>query len=305
MRWLAALLLAGLLAGSGAWGAVGAAEMARQPDGLLSVPTLARVTDAAGVLTAPQVRALEDKLAAFETAHGTQIAIVMVASVKPEPIEDYAHRIGSAWKIGRAAVGDGVLMVVATEDRRVRIDVMRALEGAVPDALAQRIIGEQMAPRFKVNDYAGGLNAGLDALFKLIEAETLPPVQRSDARLQDAAPGLLLPFIVIGVMVGRAWRRRWGVPGALLTSGVVGGVAYMTLVSIAWAGVAAVVVFVLSALMGSPLARAVGGRRGGGGVLTPSGWDAGSGGTSWGSGGGGWSSGGGGDAAGGGASGDW
>ncbi len=303
MRWIA-LLLVGLLFTS--LGAHGAQAVPRQPDGLLAVPALARITDAAGVLNAEQARALEDKLAAFETAHGTQIAIVIVPSVQPEPIEDYAHRIGEAWKIGRAGVGDGLLMVVATEDRRARIDVMRALEGAVPDALAKRIIREQMAPRFKTNDYTGGLNAALDSLFKLIEGEGLPPVQAPAAPPQDTTWGLLLPFIVVGVMVGRLLRRRLGVPGALLAGGVAGGAAYVVLTSVVFAGIAGVVVALLAALMGSPLARVVGGRRGGGDIFTPGGWGAGGGGGGWGSGGGGgWTSGGGGDSAGGGASGDW
>lgn len=299
-----ATLLASLLFVLSA-GVLAQGQQPRQPDGLLAVPTLARITDASGVLNAEQARALEDKLSAFETAHGSQIAIVIVPSVQPEPIEDYAHRVASAWRLGRAEVGDGLLIVVATQDRRVRIDVMRALEGAVPDVVAKRIIRERIAPRFKVNDYAGGLNAALDALFKQIEGEGLPAVATSQEDSAPEFPAVLLPLIVIGVMVARGLRRVLGMGGALVASAGAGFVAYAVLASVVLGLVAGAVVAVVSVLSGLPMSHAVGGRRGGD-IFLPGGWGGGSG---WGGGGssssGGWSSGGGGDAAGGGASGDW
>lgn len=273
---------------------------------LLAVPSLARVTDSAAVLSAPQVRALEEKLAAFEAAHGSQIAIVLVPSVKPEPIEDYAHRIADTWKLGRAEVGDGVLIVVATQDHRARIEVMRALEGAVPDVVAYRIIREQMAPHFKRNDYAAGLNAALDALFQHIESEGLAPVQRVAPGAIDEGgwAALVLPWVIVGMIVGQALRRVMGVPGALLAGGVVGVGAYVVLASILLGVVTGGLVFAATALLGSGIHRAVGGRRGGFDPFIPAGWSAGNGNRGgWSDGG--WSSGGGGDAAGGGASGDW
>jgi uncharacterized protein len=313
VRTLAALALA-LLA------AVAPAQQ-RGPDGLLTVPPLARITDAANVLSAADKRALDDKLAAFETAHGTQMAIVLVPSVKPEPIEDYANRIGKTWKIGRANVGDGLLIVAAIEDRRVRIEVFRALEGAIPDAVARRIIREQIAPRFKSGDYAGGLNAALDAIFKQVEGGGLPAVvakPRGNEVFDNEWLALLMPFLIGGVIVGSILRKLFGVPGAAVAGGGTGVAAYSLLQSAVLGGLAGVIVFVIAAMFGSSAGRAVAGRRrGGGAVVIPGGWNGGGswggggfgGGGSFGGGGGGFgggmSSGGGGDAAGGGASGDW
>ena len=305
MRGLRALLWVALL---GFLAVAQAADAPRQPDGLLAVPTLARVTDLAAALSPADRHALEDKLAAFETTHGTQIAIVIVPSVQPEPIEDYAHRIGSAWKLGRAQVGDGLLIVVAVQDRRVRIDVMRALEGVVPDVLAKRIIREHMAPRFKVNDTAGGLNAGLDALFKVIEGGDLPPVAQANAPAGEGPvdAGLVaavLPWLFVGVVVGRVLRRLFGVPGAMVAGGAIGIAAGSVLSSLLLGALAGGLTFVLAALLGSGIGRAVGGRHHGGPFIPGGG---GWGGGGWGGGGGGgWTSGGGGDSAGGGASGDW
>ncbi len=296
LRALAALLLLTLAAGAFAQG--------RGADGLLAIPPLARVSDFTGTLSATGKQALEDKLAAFETAHGSQIAIVMVASTQPEPISDYAQRIGDAWKIGRAGIGDGLLIVVAKDDRKVWIAVAKALEGAIPDVAAKRVIREAIAPRFKNNDFAGGLSAGLDAIFKLIEGEGLPaPIGVSERNI-DAGEGtlaLLVPFVMVGLVVGAVLRRLVGRPGALLAGGGAGAVAGWMLSSLALGVVAGLAVLVLSLVGGvTGAGRVLGGRRGG--VFIPGGWSGGGG---WSSGGGGWSSGGGGDFGGGGAGGDW
>ncbi|HZA95168.1 MAG TPA: TPM domain-containing protein, partial [Burkholderiaceae bacterium] len=146
----------------------------RLPDGTLAVPPLARVIDTAGVLNGAQRAALEAKLAAFEQARGAQIAVVVVPSTQPEPISDFANRVGGVWKIGRPEVGDGVLMVVAIKDRRAWISVARSLEGAIPDVVAARITREYMGPQFAKGDFAAGLNAGVDAVMRRIEGEGLP-----------------------------------------------------------------------------------------------------------------------------------
>ncbi len=301
LRALTALLFVAVAAGA-------AAQAARQPDGLLAVPPLARVTDQTGALSSSNKQALENKLAAFETAHGSQIAIVMVASTQPEPISDYAQRIGDAWKIGRAGVGDGLLIVVAKDDRKIWIAVAKTLEGAIPDLAAKRVIRESIAPRFKDNDFAGGLSAGLDSIFKLIEGEGLPaPIGVSERKIDagEGALGLLVPFIMVGLVVGAILRRIFGRPGALLAGGGAGAAAGWMLSSLALGAVAGVAVLMLSLLGGaSGAGRVLGGRRGGG--FTPGGWSGGGGGwSSGGGGGGGWSSGGGGDFGGGGAGGDW
>ena len=304
MRSIAArgiLAVAALLLASASF----AADAPRQPDGLLAVPPLARITDDAKVLSPSDKRTLEDKLAAFETAHGSQIAILVVRSVKPEPIEDFANRVGNTWKIGRADVGDGLLMVVAVQDKRVRIEVFRALEGAIPDATAKRIIREEIAPRFKNNDYAGGLNAALDAIFKQIEGGGLPAIEPrapTNYGLESDTIELLLPFVIGGIVIGSILRRMFGVPGAMLAGGGAGVASYSVLSSALLGGIAGLFVFLVAAAMGGSVGRAVGGRRGGD-IFIPGGW-SGSGGGGWSSSGG-WSSGGGGDAAGGGASGDW
>ena len=145
LRWLTALVCALALAGA-AW--------ALEP---LPVPALSgRVIDQTGTLSGGDVQALTAQLAAVEQAHGAQIVVLMVASTQPEDIAAYAQRVADTWKIGRREVGDGVLVVVAKNDRRVRIEVAKALEGALPDLAASRIIAETITPAFKAGDFAGG-----------------------------------------------------------------------------------------------------------------------------------------------------
>jgi uncharacterized protein len=282
----------------------------RQPDGTLAVPPLARVTDTTGTLSPVQRQAIEQKLAAFEKAKGTQIAVVMVGSTQPEPISDFAQRIGDAWKIGRAEVGDGLLIVVAKDDRRVWIAVAKTLEGAVPDLAAARVIREQITPRFRQGDFAGGIGAGLDSIFRLIEGEALPaPSASPEAGAGPEGLELLLPFIMMGVVFAVLMRTIFGVPGAFVAgvgTGVVSGWMLSSLVLGLVAGVAALVIGLAGRSGGGGGGRIAGGRRGGGTVFLPGGYGGGGGsrGGGW-SGGGGWSSGGGGNFGGGGAGGSW
>ena len=277
----------------------------RLADGTLALPSPARVTDTTGTLSAADRRALEDKLAAFEAARGTQIAVVIVGSTAPEPIADYAQRLGDAWKIGRATVGDGLLVVVAKDDRRIWIAVAKALEGAVPDLAAARVIREQITPRFRDGDFAGGLSAGLDALFRLVEGEGLPAPAADTRHVASHDPfGELLPFVIVGIVVAGVLRMMLGAGGVLLAGGGTGAVAGWLLSSAKLGLVAAMIVFLLGLGVGGGGGRVVGGRRGG--VFVPGGFGGGgrsSGG--WSSGGGGWSSGGGGNFGGGGAGGRW
>lgn len=278
------------------------------PDGTLAVPPLARVTDTAGVLDAAGRAQLEAKLAGFEQARGTQIAVVVVPTTQPEPIADFANRIGGAWKIGRAGVGDGVLIAVAVKDRRAWISVARALEGALPDIIANRITREQMGPLFAKGDFAGGLNAGVDAVMRRVEGEGLPtpagiPRERVDAG--ESVMTVLIPLIIGGAFVSGLLRRRMGVPGAALGGVGAGAIAGFILSSLMLGGIAAVAVFLFSAFGGigggGRGGRALGGR--GGPIFLPGGWTGGGGG--WSGGGGGWSSGGGGDFSGGGGGSSW
>ena len=279
----------------------------RLPDGTLAVPPLARVTDTAGVLNGAQRAELEAKLAAFEKARGAQIAVIVVPSTQPEPISDFANRIGGVWKIGRPDIGDGVLMVVAVKDRRAWISVARALEGAIPDVVAARITREHMGPRFAKGDFAAGLNAGVDAVMRRIEGEGLPTpagIPRDHVDAGESVLSLLVPIILVGGFVSGMLRRRMGVPGAAIGGVGAGAIAGFVLSSLLLGGIAAVAVFLFSAFGGfggGRGGRALGGR--GGPIFLPGGWSGGGGG--WSGGGGGWSSGGGGDFSGGGGGSSW
>ncbi len=153
---------------------LGAAAQA-QDGGVLPVPALSsHVIDQASALAAPQRQALDDKLAAFEQERGTQLVVLIVPTTQPEDIAAYAQRVGDTWKIGRREVGDGLLLVVALNDRRVRIEVAKALEGAVPDLAASRIIEGAIVPAFKRGDVAAGIDAGVDQLMARVRGEDLP-----------------------------------------------------------------------------------------------------------------------------------
>lgn len=272
----------------------------------LAIPPLSgRVIDPAQALKADQRQALEDRLAGYEQAHGSQIVILLVPSTNGEPIEDFAHRVGDSWKIGRKGVGDGLLIVLAVNDKRSRIEVARALEGAIPDLAAKRILRETMGPRFAKGDFAGGLNAGLDQITKLLEGESLPPL-RGTQQSPSKAPAAdnndiesLLVMLLIGVIVGGSVLKSMfgrGL-GALLSGGAAGVITWFVVNSVIFGGIAGVVAFIFVLIMGS---GGSGGRGYGGPVI----WGGGGSGRS-GGGGGGFSSGGGGDFAGGGASDSW
>jgi len=142
---------------------------------LVPIPPLkARVNDLTGTLTAQQRETLEQSLAAFEARKGSQIAVLIVPTTQPEAIEQYAIRVADQWKVGRKNVDDGIIIVVAKGDRKLRIEVGYGLEGAVPDAIAKRVIREVIAPRLQSNDFYGGLDAGTKALIRLVEGEQLP-----------------------------------------------------------------------------------------------------------------------------------
>jgi uncharacterized protein len=289
--------------------------------GVLPVPELtARVIDQTDTLDAIQRQGLEEKLAAFEKQKGTQIVILMVPTTQPEDIASYANRVGNAWKIGRKEVGDSVLVVVAKNDRKVRIEVAKTLEGAVPDLAAKMIIDDAITPRFRAGDFAGGLQAGVDQLIARISGEPLPEPQQPRQRAQGSA-GFdwfdLAIFLFFAVPIGGAVLRGiFGRKlGALLTGGGVGLLAMLITSSLVVAVIAAVVALLFAFMsggggggFGGPFGGPYRGRRGGFGapVIFPGGgWGGGRGGGWGGGGGGGFSSGGGGDFGGGGASGNW
>jgi uncharacterized protein len=279
--------------------------------GVLPVPALtARVIDQTGTLDDIQRQGLEDKLAAFERTKGTQIAILLVPTTQPEDIASYANRVANDWKIGRRQVGDGVLVIVAKDDRRVRIEVAKTLEGAVPDLAARQII-EGMTPRFRSGDFAGGLHLAVDQLIARISGEALPaPAQPHEPRRGsegfdwfDTAIFLFFAVPIAGAVLRGIFGRRLG---ALFTGGGVGALALLFTQSLLIAAIAALVALLFALFSSAGLG---GPRRGGWGGPVIGGWGGGGGGGGWssrgGGGGGGFSAGGGGDFGGGGASGDW
>jgi uncharacterized protein len=292
--WLAASLLAWLAAGlAPAWA-----------QDVLPVPALtARVIDQTGTLSATQREALEAKLAAFEQASGPQIVVLMVPTTQPEDISSYAYRVADTWKIGRRDVGDGLLIVVAKNDRRMRIEVAKALEGAVPDLAARQIIDRRIGPAFRAGDFAAGLDAGIDALMARIKGEGLPQPQQRPSGAQDGSWQELLMFFFIAVpVIGGILTKMLGrKAGAALTAGGAGAAAWLVSASVAIGVAAGVLSLLLVGVLGVGALRQGLGRSRGGPVILGGGGGFGGGGF----GGGGFGSGGGGDFGGGGASGDW
>jgi uncharacterized protein len=179
---------------------------------LVAVPALTgRVIDQTGTLSAAERADLDNRLAALERRKGSQIAVLVVATVRPESIEQYAIRVAETWKLGRKGVDDGLLLVVAKDDREVRIEVGYGLEGAIPDATANRVIDEYLVPAFRAGDYARGIGAAVDRLIALVDGEPLPepPAESAGGR------GDLLPFIFMLAVVAGVSGATWLLIGAL------------------------------------------------------------------------------------------
>lgn len=270
----------------------------------VAVPQLKqRVTDLTNTLAAAQIQALDAKLAAFESRKGSQIAVLILPTTQPETIEQFGIRAADAWKLGRKGVDDGVLLLIAKDDRKLRIEVGYGLEGALPDATAKRIQSEIISPYFKRGEFYSGIDAGVTAIINVIEGEPLPPpAQRAPTQSRGDSNGfgkLLGTGFIIFMLGNIVLRQILGrLPSGLIVGGVIGLLAWATLLSLVWAIAAAVVAFVLSLIFGSS----------GWGPSFPSGWGGGTGG-GWSSGGGSFGGGdfggGGGSFGGGGASGDW
>ena len=289
------------------------AALAATAQQLVAVPPLTSpVTDLTGTLTADQVAALDARLRAFEQGKGSQVAVLIVPTTQPEAIEQYSLRVVEAWRLGRGKVDDGALLIVALDDRKLRIEVGYGLEGALPDATANRIIDEDITPQFRRGDYYGGIATGVDRILRVIDGEPLPePELRSPSQ---GLPGLftLLPFLFIFAMVGGSiLRRMFGrVGGALGVGGLIGFLTWVLVGILGLAFVAGILAFLFALFGGSggggPSAGGSGwySRRHGSGWGYPGGFGGGGWGRGGGGFGGGWSGGGGGFG-GGGASGSW
>jgi uncharacterized protein len=279
-RWLTAALALGCLCG------VAHADVA--------VPELhSRVTDLTSTLSAAQSSALEQKLASFEQAKGSQIAVLIVPKTQPEEIEQYGIRVAEQWKIGRKGIDDGAILIVAKDDHRLRIEVGYGLEGALNDATAKRIISETITPRFKSGDYAGGIDAGVDQMISVINGEPLPPPKASPldgSGALPATPGWAILAVVGLIIIGKIVKSAiGGVSGAALTFASVSGLILFIGWPLVLAAVAGLIVMLFAV---TPLSTVFAIVNSGGGF------------SSGGRGGGGFSGGGGGFG-GGGASGSW
>ena len=263
------------------------------------VPQLkARVTDLTGTLTQAQRQTLDATLAAFEQKKGSQIAVLLLPSTRPESIEQYSIRVAEAWKIGRARVDDGVILVIAKDDHKLRIEIGRGFEGPIPDVVAKRVIREVIAPHFLNGDFNAGIADGIAALIRLIDGEPLPSPNRraAGASSDNDAGALFAPLLVATVVLGAFLSKLFGrMAGAAATGGIVGIAAWVVTSALLAAALAAIVAFLIALASGASGLR-YGGRGSGG-------W--GSGGWSGGGSSGGGFSGGGGGFGGGGASGRW
>ncbi len=277
--------------------------VAQAQKGLATIPTLdSPVVDTTGTLSAEDKQALQQQALDLQQRKGSQLQILMVASTSPEDIADYAQRVYQQWKIGREKVNDGVLIVVAKDDHRARIQTGYGLEGAIPDAIAWRVIQEYMVPKFRQNDFAGGIKDASAQIVKLIDGETLPPPVAQSQQPRDHGVNWVGALIAayIAAMVARAllgWLPS-GVRG-IGTAAVAGGVAWLIGGVVAVAAIGAFLglfVGLMSASVSRYANQGGWGGWGGGGFGGGGGGDFG--------GGGGWS-GGGGSSGGGGASGSW
>ncbi|HKY07514.1 MAG TPA: YgcG family protein [Candidatus Binatia bacterium] len=189
----------------------------------LDVPPLrGRVNDYAGVMSQEQRRSMESQLAQFEQETGHQVAVLTIPTLEGEDIEGFSIRVAESWKIGKKGFDNGVILVVAVKDRRMRLEVGYGLEGVLPDAIAKTITSNYIVPRFRSQDYAGGIIAGIDAVLKVIKQEPLPESARRKER--DQGPELnslamfLITLAVFGLMAFASTGRRrrnsiWGPRG--------------------------------------------------------------------------------------------
>lgn len=229
----------------------------------VAVPPLkAHVTDLAATLDAQQVQALEARLAAFETRKGAQLAVLIIPTTQPESIEQYGIRVVEAWQLGRKGVDDGALLLVAKDDRALRIEVGYGLEGALNDATAKRIIAEIITPFFKRGEFYHGIDAGITAIMGVIDGESLPPIRRVAASGSYDIESLLFVGFGLAVAIGGILRALLGrFPAALLMGGALGVLAWLTIAPLLVAILAGLAAFVFVLLGGS--GRSFGGYGGG------------------------------------------
>lgn len=218
----------------------------------VAIPLLkSHVTDLTATLSVSEITQLEQKLAAFEKAKGSQIAVLIVPTTQPETVEQYALRVAETWKLGRKGIDDGVLLLVAKNDRTLRIEVGYGVEGALPDAVAKRIIAEIIVPQFKAGDFVAGIDAGIDEILSLLKGESLPLPSTKNASGNSSGMHFLLenfiPILIGCIVLGRMLQTHLGrLAGATVTSIGVGFIGWLFFSSAVAALLIAVVVFFIS-----------------------------------------------------------
>ena len=246
----------------------------------VAVPTLeGHVTDLTETLTPAQKASLEQTLAAFEARKGSQLAVLLLPTTAPEGIDQYALRVAEQWKIGRAKVDDGAILVVAKDDRTLRLEVGYGLEGALSDIVSKRIISDTIVPRFKQGDYFGGIDAGVAQIIRVVDGEALPaPASQRTQGPDDLRQ--MFPFLLIVVLVvGGVLRNTIGkLAGSVVTGALVGVLAWLLLGAVLLAVLAGLVATVVTLLGGSAVLRGIGGMGGGRGGFGGGGFRGGGGG---------------------------
>ncbi len=205
-------------------GAALAAAIPQRPSG--------RVTDLVGVLSFEQRRALEERLAAFERETTHQVAVLIIASLGGEDIVEFSHKVATTWKLGRAGVDNGVLLLIAVRDRKGWIQVGYGLEPSLPDGLVGAIYREATVPRFRQGDFAGGISAGLDRIFaatRKADLASVPARRAADARRAWGSRLALYLLVGLGLFglahfvahqfMGRGYWTLFGLSGAGLAAG--------------------------------------------------------------------------------------
>nr|WP_201799129.1 YgcG family protein [Rhodoferax aquaticus] len=259
-------------------------------------PLTGPVVDQTATLSAEQLATLSHTLTALEARKGSQLAVLIVPSTAPQAIEPYALRVAEAWKLGRKKIDDGAILVIAKEDRAVRIEVGYGLEGALNDATAKRIISETLVPRFKQQDYFGGIEAGVDQIIRVMDGEPLPAPSAPKTRAGGDLTEHATVAFIFALAIGSVFRSLFGrLLGAVATGGVVAFIGWWMLGTLLLALVAGFIAMLLTLFGGGLLRGGGGGYYGGGGRGGSGGFGGGRGGFS----------GGGGGFGGGGASGRW
>ncbi len=228
-------------------------------------PLSGRITDQTATLSAEQKAVLEQTLQTFEARKGSQLAVLIVPTVAPETIEQYALRVAELWKLGRKKVDDGAIVVVAKNDRALHIEVGYGLEGALNDATSKRIISEIITPRFQQGDFHGGISAGVDQIIRVIDGEPLPqPKGKRGAAPEGIQQYLPVIFIVALVMGGMLRSMLGRFPGAIVTGGAVAVAAWLFAGAISIALGAGALALFFTLMGGGMGGRGIGGHHGGG-----------------------------------------